>query len=83
MHIYILIHAQVTITLMAFQIAAANIAANIAARGNAILAIQIIIIGSVFSFQLMGVVITEIVHLCVRICRRTNTKCFLTWVGVT
>ncbi len=78
MHIYILIHAQVTITLMAFQIAAAVIAA----KGTAS-ATLIIIIVPVFLFQLVAVVITETVHLCVRICRRTNTKCFLTWVGVT
>lgn len=43
----------------------------------------IVVTNVLVPIHLVVVVIIEITHLCIRIRRRRNIKCFLTWVGVT
>ena len=74
-----LLPMQLAILLMVLYVASASLAFTPPNQFVSV-ALVTVIIGGIFPFQLAVVIIIEIIHLCIRTCRKRTTKCFLTWV---
>ena len=79
-----LLPMQLAILLMVLYIASAGLA-DIPTDSSSHISstpLATMLVGGIFPFQLIIVVIMEVTHLCIRTCRRRTTKCFLTWVSI-